>query len=77
MHGYIDELPEAEVDRVSALVRAVHENNRPLITALTAPIVDDEEMAWIDATLREDDASDADDQRTYSAQEVRHELGLA
>jgi hypothetical protein len=62
------------------LVRAVRENNRPLIAALTAPPVDDEEMAWIEAALREEPPAGADanlDERNYSTEEVRRELGLA
>ncbi len=34
-------------------------------------------MAWIEAALCDDDAHDDLAQRTYSSEEVRHELGPA
>jgi hypothetical protein len=79
LHELVDEIPETEIDHIAMLVRAVRENNRPLITALTAPPVDDEEMAWIQAALQEQTpAGDADlQERTYSTEEIRRELGLA
>lgn len=77
LHHFVDDLSEPEVDRIAMLVRAVRENNRPMITALTAPLVDDEEMAWIEVALCDDDAHDDLAQRTYSSEEVRHELGPA
>jgi hypothetical protein len=38
----VDKIPETEIDHIAMLVRAVRENNRPLIAALTAAPVDDE-----------------------------------
>jgi hypothetical protein len=77
LHELVDEIPETEIDHIAMLVRAVRENNRPLITALTAPTVDDEEMALIQAALHEETPKgDADlQERTYSTEEVRRELG--
>ena len=79
LHELVDEIPETEIDHIAMLVRAVRENNRPLITALTAPPVDDEEMTWIQAALREETPAEDDGlkERTYSTEEVRRELGLA
>jgi len=79
LHELVDKIPETEIDHIAMLVRAVRENNRPLIAALTAPSVDDEEMAWIEAALREQPPAGEDvnlDERTYSTEEVRGELGL-
>jgi hypothetical protein len=80
LHELVDTIPEIEIDHIAMLVRAVRECNRPLIAALTAPPVDDEEMAWIEAALREEPPAGDDanlDERTYSTVEVRRrELGL-
>jgi hypothetical protein len=80
LHELVDKIPETEIGHIAMLVRAVRENNRPLIAALTAAPVDDEEMAWIEAALREEPPAGVDtnpDERTYSTEEVRRELGLA
>ena len=80
LHELVDEIPETEIDYIAMLVRAVRENNRPLITALTAPPVDDEEMGWIQAALREGTSAEGDadlKERPYSTEEVLRELGLA
>jgi hypothetical protein len=81
LHELVDNIPETEIDHIATLVRAVRENNRPLIAALTALPVDDDEMAWIAATLHEEQPAGGDggnlDERTYSTEEVRRELGLA
>jgi hypothetical protein len=47
LHELVDEIPETEIGQIAMLVRAVRANNRPLITALTAPPVADDEMTWI------------------------------
>jgi hypothetical protein len=80
LHELVDKIPETEIDHIAMLVRAVRENNRPLIAALTAPPVNDEEMAWIEAALREEPPAGEEanpTERTYSTEEVRRELGLA
>jgi hypothetical protein len=80
LHELVDKIPETEIDHIAMLVRAVRERNRPLIAALTAVPVDGEEMAWIEAALGEEPAAGEDanlDERTYSTEEVRRELGLA
>jgi hypothetical protein len=78
LHELVDKIPETEIDHIAMLVRAVREGNRPLIAALTSPPVDGEEMAWIEAALGEEPAAGDDpnlDERTYSTEEVRRELG--
>jgi hypothetical protein len=80
LHELVDTIPEIEIDHIAMLVRAVRECNRPPIAALTAPPADDEEMAWIEAALREEPPAGDDanrDERTYSTVEVRRELALA
>jgi hypothetical protein len=80
LHEFVGAIPETEIDHIAMLVRAVRENNRPLIAALTAAPVDDEEMAWIEAALHEEPPAGAEanpDERNYSTEEVRRELGLA
>jgi hypothetical protein len=58
LHELVDEIPDAEVERIAALVRAVRADDQAVIRALTAPVepVEDFELAALDEAAKDDPA---------------------
>jgi len=72
LHQFVDKIPEEQVDPAAQLLDAYHRGDRFLIQLLTAPEDDPtpDELEAL-AELERDP-----DRRTFSAEEVRLELGL-
>lgn len=73
LHQLVDQIPEAEIDDVAALVDAYRRGDRVMIAALTAPVEAPDDFE-IEALT---DGVGDDPRDTANSEKLRAELGLS
>jgi cytosine/adenosine deaminase-related metal-dependent hydrolase len=72
-HVFVDQLPDAEVERLAALAKALRDNDRVAIAVLTAPTsaTDPDEAEALDELARDPDRG-----QRVSLEEIKAEFQL-